>query len=184
MKMCVGGKWVEKARKIEVLASVTTTHVVDTVPHGDAATWTGAGRGGARREGDGEAHGVGSLSDPEEDRREDSKPEPKSLRVRSRSKKARPIAEGAIRGRAARCKRCTLSAEEARRIHGETMPLGRVAGRCRQVGVHASACRAAWSWRSLRSIFRSTSVRTKSARPSRRETPWSSSRRRTRRCRR
>jgi succinate-semialdehyde dehydrogenase/glutarate-semialdehyde dehydrogenase len=64
-----------------------------------------------------------------------------------------------------------LSAEEARRLVGEVVPLE---GAPQQAGRIASRfpCRWAWSAPSLRSMPRSTPSRTRSRRPSRRGTPW------------
>jgi acyl-CoA reductase-like NAD-dependent aldehyde dehydrogenase len=132
MKMCVGGKWVDKNEKIEVLHPFDN-HVVDTVPHGrtadvDAAL-AAAGRG---------AKVMAKLS--AWDRYQILKKTSEKLEARTEElgrtitlEEGKAITEGRLEvGRAVQT--FMLAAEEARRIHGETVPLDASPGGAGKMG--------------------------------------------------
>jgi acyl-CoA reductase-like NAD-dependent aldehyde dehydrogenase len=121
MKMCIGGKWVDKTDKIEVLHPFDN-HVVDTVPHGsveDVDAALAAAVCGAKT--------MSKLA--AWDRYQVLKKASEKLESRTEEfaraitlEEGKVIAEGRFEvGRAVQT--LMLSAEEARRIHGETVPL-------------------------------------------------------------
>ncbi len=132
MKMCVGGKWVDKSDKVEVLHPYDN-HVVDTVPHGSAAD-VGAALAAAVRG----AKVMAKLT--AWDRYQILKKTAEKLEARTEDfgrtitlEEGKAITEGRFEaGRAAQT--FMLSAEEARRIHGETIPLDASPGGAGKMG--------------------------------------------------
>ena len=132
MKMCVGGKLVETIEKIEVLHPYENS-VVDTVPHARAehveAALAAAVRG---------AKITAKLT--AWDRYQILKKAAEKLEVRTEEfartitlEEGKAIAEGRFEvGRAVQT--LMLSAEEARRIHGETVPLDATPGGAGKMG--------------------------------------------------
>ena len=121
MKMCVGGKWIDKAKKVEVLNPYDNA-VIDTVPHGDAADVDQALDAAVRG-----AKAMAKLS--AWDRYQILKKTADKLEGRAEEfartitlEEGKVIAEGRFEASRA-VQTLTLSAEEARRIHGETVPL-------------------------------------------------------------
>jgi acyl-CoA reductase-like NAD-dependent aldehyde dehydrogenase len=121
MKICVGGKWVDKPNKIQVLHPFDN-HVVDTVPQADLddvdAALTAAVRG---------AKTMAKLTAWE--RYQILKKTAEKLEARLEEfaqrislEEGKPIAEGRFEADRA-VQTISISAEEARRIHGETVPL-------------------------------------------------------------
>ncbi|HUK82799.1 MAG TPA: aldehyde dehydrogenase family protein [Verrucomicrobiae bacterium] len=121
MKMCIGGEWIDKADKIEVLHPYDN-HVIDTVPHGAAADVDRALVAAVRG-----AKLMAKLA--AWDRYQILKKAAETLEARAEQfartitlEEGKVIAEGRFEvGRAVQT--LMLSAEEARRIHGETVPL-------------------------------------------------------------
>ncbi len=121
MKMCVGGEWVSKPRQIEVIHPFDNS-VVDIVPRGDLddveRALTAAVRG---------AKVMAKLSAWERYRILKKAAETIESRLEEFGRtitleEGKPITEGRFEaGRAVQT--LMLSAEEARRIHGETVPL-------------------------------------------------------------
>ncbi len=132
MKMCVGGKWIEKSKKIEVVHPFDN-HVVDTVPHGDAGDVEAALAAAVRG-----AKLMAKLT--VWDRYQILKKTSEKLEARTEElgrtitlEEGKPIVEGRFEvGRAAQT--FMLSAEEARRIHGETIPLDASPGGAGKMG--------------------------------------------------
>jgi acyl-CoA reductase-like NAD-dependent aldehyde dehydrogenase len=132
MKMCVGGKWVETDEKIEVLNPYDNS-VVDTVPHaraGDIEAALAAAVRGAKT--------MAKLTAWE--RCQILKKTAEKLEARAEEfartitqEEGKAISEGRFEvGRAVET--LTLSAEEARRIHGETVPLDASPGGAGKMG--------------------------------------------------
>ena len=132
MKMCVGGKWVETDKKIEVLNPYDNS-VVDTVPHaraGDVEAALAAAVRGAKI--------MAKLTGWE--RYQILKKTAEKLEARAEEfartitrEEGKAISEGRFEvGRAVET--LTLSAEEARRIHGETVPLDASPGGAGKMG--------------------------------------------------
>jgi glyceraldehyde-3-phosphate dehydrogenase (NADP+) len=132
MKMCVGGRWVETGRKIEVVHPYDNS-VVDTVPRAglaDVDTALSAAVRGARI--------MAKLT--AWDRYQILKKAAEKLEARAEEfartitlEEGKIIAEGRFEvGRAVQV--LTLSAEEARRIHGETVPLDASPGGAGKMG--------------------------------------------------
>ena len=121
MKMCVGGKWVDKPQKIEVIHPFDN-HVVDTVPHGDKDDVNHALDAAVRG-----AKAMAKLTAYE--RYQILKKTAEKIEARAEEfartitlEEGKVIAEG--RYEVSRSvNTLTLSAEEAKRIHGETVPL-------------------------------------------------------------
>jgi acyl-CoA reductase-like NAD-dependent aldehyde dehydrogenase len=132
MKMCVGGKWVDAGEKIEVLHPFDNS-VVDTVPRASTAdvdaALAAAGRG---------AKTMAKLT--AWDRYQIRKKAAEKLEARTEEfarvitlEEGKVIAEGRFEvGRAVQT--LMLSAEEARRIHGETVPLDASPGGAGKMG--------------------------------------------------
>jgi len=132
MKMCVGGTWVDKSEKIEVLHPFDNS-VVDTVPRASAAdadaALAAAGRG---------AKTMAKLT--AWDRYQILKKATEKLEARAEEfartitlEEGKVIAEARFEvGRAIQT--MMLSAEEARRIHGETIPLDASPGGASKMG--------------------------------------------------
>jgi acyl-CoA reductase-like NAD-dependent aldehyde dehydrogenase len=121
MKMCIGGQWAEKAGKIEVRHPFDN-HVVDTVPHGDAGDVDNALAAAVRG-----AKAMAKLT--AHDRYQILMKVAQKIEARAEEfaktitlEGGKVIAEArAEAGRAVQT--LQLSAEEARRLHGETVPL-------------------------------------------------------------
>lgn len=121
MKMCIGGQWMEKPAKIEVRHPFDN-HVVDTVPHGDAGDVDqalAAAVRGAKAMAKLTAHDryqiLMKAAQTIESRREEFA---QTITLEG----GKVIAEARVEaGRAVQT--LQLSAEEARRLHGETVPL-------------------------------------------------------------
>ena len=132
MKMCVGGKWVETGRKIEVLHPYDNS-VVDTVPHATAADVDAALAAAVRG-----AKIMAKLM--AWDRYQILKKAAEKLEARTEEfartitlEEGKVIAEGRFEvGRAVQT--LMLSGEEARRIHGETVPLDASPGGAGKMG--------------------------------------------------
>jgi acyl-CoA reductase-like NAD-dependent aldehyde dehydrogenase len=132
MKMCVGGKWVETDKKIEVLNPYDNT-MVDTVPHaraGDIEAALAAAVRGAKI--------MAKLTAWE--RYQILKKTAEKIEGRTKEfartitlEEGKPIAEGRFEVDRA-VQTLTLSAEEARRIHGETVPLDASPGGAGKMG--------------------------------------------------
>jgi glyceraldehyde-3-phosphate dehydrogenase (NADP+) len=132
MKMCVGGRWVETDKKIEVIHPYDNS-VVDTVPHASladvGAALTAAVRG---------AKVMAKLT--AWDRYQILKKAAEKLETRTEEfartitlEEGKIIAEGRSEvGRAVQV--LMLSAEEAKRIHGETVPLDASPGGAGKMG--------------------------------------------------
>ena len=126
MKMCVGGKWVEKPKQIEVRHPFDN-HVVDTVPRADAADVNTALEAAVRG-----AKVMAKLTAWE--RYQILKKAADKLEARAEEfartitlEEGKVIADGRFEvGRAVQT--LMLSAEEAKRIHGETVPLDATPG--------------------------------------------------------
>jgi acyl-CoA reductase-like NAD-dependent aldehyde dehydrogenase len=126
MKMCVGGKWVEKPNTIEVRHPFDH-HVVDTVPRADAADVDAALAAAVRG-----AKAMAKL--PAWERFQILKKAAEEIESRAEEfartitlEEGKVIAEGRFEvGRAIQT--LTLSAEEAKRIHGETVPVDATPG--------------------------------------------------------
>jgi acyl-CoA reductase-like NAD-dependent aldehyde dehydrogenase len=121
MKMCIGGKWVDKSDKVEVLHPFDN-HVIDTVPHGSAADVDAALAAAT--------HGAKAMAKLTAwDRYQILKKAAEKLEARTEEfartitlEEGKAITEG--RGEVSRAvQTIMLSGEEARRIHGETVPL-------------------------------------------------------------
>ena len=132
MKMCMGGQWIDTGEKIEVLNPYDNT-VVDTVPHaraGDIEAALAAAVRGAKI--------MAKLTAWE--RYQILKKTAEKLETRAEEfartitlEEGKAIAEGRSEvGRAVET--LTLSAEEARRIHGETVPLDASPGGAGKMG--------------------------------------------------
>lgn len=121
MKMCIGGNWVDKPAQIEVRHPFDN-HVVDTVPHGDAGDVDkalGAAVRGAKVMAKLTAHDryqiLMKAAAKIEARQEEFA---KTITLEG----GKVISEARVEaGRAVQT--LQLSAEEARRLHGETIPL-------------------------------------------------------------
>ena len=121
MKMYVAGQWIDKPKKIDVLNPYDNS-VIDTVPHGDAADVDRALESAARG-----ARAMAGLSGYE--RWKILKKAAELIEARNEevgrlisTEEGKIIAEG--RGEARRAVETIMgSAEEAKRIHGETVPL-------------------------------------------------------------
>jgi len=121
MKMCIGGEWVDKPRQMEVLHPFDNS-VVDHVPHGDAADAERAVTAALRG-----AKVMARL--PAWERSQILQRAAERIEARTEElgrtitlEVGKILAEGRFEvGRAVQTLR--LSAEEARRIHGETVPL-------------------------------------------------------------
>jgi len=132
MKMCVGGKWVETGEKIEVLNPYDNT-VVDTVPRARAGDVEAALAAAARG-----AKIMVKLTAWE--RYQILKKTAEKLEARAEEfartitlEEGKTITEGRFEvGRAVET--LMLSAEEARRIHGETVPLDASPGGAGKMG--------------------------------------------------
>lgn len=132
MKMCIGGKWVEKGRQIEVIHPFDN-HVVDTVPHGDAGDVDAALAAAASG-----AKAMAKLT--AWDRYQILKKTAEKIEARTEEfgrtitlEEGKAIAEGRFEaGRAVQT--FMLAAEEARRIHGETVPLDASPGGAGKMG--------------------------------------------------
>jgi acyl-CoA reductase-like NAD-dependent aldehyde dehydrogenase len=132
MKMCVGGQWVETSEKIEVLNPYDNT-VIDTVPHaraGDIETALTAAVRGAKI--------MAKLTAWE--RHQILKKTAEKLETRAEEfartitlEEGKTITEGRFEVSRA-METLTLSAEEARRIHGETVPLDASPGGAGKMG--------------------------------------------------
>jgi acyl-CoA reductase-like NAD-dependent aldehyde dehydrogenase len=132
MKMCVGGQWVETGEKIEVLNPYDNA-VVDTVPHaraGDIEAALAAAVRGAKI--------MAKLTAWE--RYQILKKTAEKLETRAEEfartitlEEGKAIAEGRFEVDRA-VETLTLSAEEARRIHGETVPLDASPGGAGKMG--------------------------------------------------
>ena len=132
MKMCVGGKWIDKSDKIEVLHPYDGS-VVDTVPHGDLADVDAALSAAVRG-----AKLMAQLT--AWDRYQLLKKTAEKLQSRV-EEFARTITmeEGKVIGEARfevsrAVQTFVLSAEEAKRIHGETVPLDATPGVTNRLG--------------------------------------------------
>jgi glyceraldehyde-3-phosphate dehydrogenase (NADP+) len=126
MKMCVGGKWIEKPKQIEVRHPFDN-QVVDTVPRADAADVNAALEAAVR--------GVKAMAQLTAwDRYQILKKAADKLEARAGEfartitlEEGKIIGEGRFEvGRAVQT--LTLSAEEAKRLHGETVPLDATPG--------------------------------------------------------
>jgi glyceraldehyde-3-phosphate dehydrogenase (NADP+) len=132
MKMCVGGNWVDKSERIEVLHPYDNS-VVDTVPHASAADVDAALAAAVRG-----AKTMARLT--AWDRYQILKKAAEKLEARTEEfartitlEEGKVIAEGRFEvGRAVQT--LMLSAEEARRIHGETVPLDASPGGAGKMG--------------------------------------------------
>jgi glyceraldehyde-3-phosphate dehydrogenase (NADP+) len=132
MKMCVGGKWVDKSQKIEVIHPFDS-HVIDTVPHGDAGDVDAALAAAARG-----AKVMAKLT--AWDRYQILKKTSETIEARLEEfgrtitlEEGKAITEGRFEaGRAVQT--FMLAAEEARRIHGETVPLDASPGGAGKMG--------------------------------------------------
>jgi glyceraldehyde-3-phosphate dehydrogenase (NADP+) len=132
MKMCVGGQWITTGEKIEVLNPYDNT-VVDTVPHAGAKEIEAALAAAVRG-----AKIMAKLTAWE--RYQILKKTAEKLETRAEEfartitlEEGKVIAEGRSEvGRAVET--LTLSAEEARRIHGETVPLDASPGGAGKMG--------------------------------------------------
>jgi len=126
MKMCVGGKWVDKPQKTEVRHPFDN-HVVDTVPRADAADTDAALAAAVRG-----AKAMAKLTAWE--RYQLLKNAADKLEARAEEFAQRITQEGGkvitdARFEVSRSvQTLTLSAEEAKRIHGETVPLDATPG--------------------------------------------------------
>jgi acyl-CoA reductase-like NAD-dependent aldehyde dehydrogenase len=132
MKMCVGGKWIDKAKKIEVLHPYDNS-VVDTVPHSgmeDVEAALGAAVHGAKimakLTGWDRYQILKKAAEKLEERAEEF-----ARRITLEEGKAISEARFEV-GRAVQT--LMLSAEEARRIHGETVPLDASPGGAGKMG--------------------------------------------------
>jgi len=121
MKMCIGGNWVDKPAKIEVRHPFDN-HVVDTVPHGDAGDVDKALAAAVRG-----AKAMAKLTAHDRSRilvksaqKIEARTEELARTITLESGKVITEARGEV-GRAVQT--LQLSAEEARRLHGETVPL-------------------------------------------------------------
>jgi acyl-CoA reductase-like NAD-dependent aldehyde dehydrogenase len=121
MKMCIGGQWIDKAGKIEVRHPFDN-HVVDTVPHGDAGdvdqALAAAVRGG-KAMAQLTAHDRYQILMKAAQQIE-ARTEEMARTITLESGKVITEARGEV-GRAVQT--LQLAAEEARRLHGETVPL-------------------------------------------------------------
>ncbi|HXI84009.1 MAG TPA: aldehyde dehydrogenase family protein [Verrucomicrobiae bacterium] len=132
MKMCVGGQWVETSERIEVLNPYDSS-VVDTVPHASAGDIEAALAAAVRG-----AKIMAKLTAWE--RYQVLKKTAEKLEARAEEfartitlEEGKAIAESRFEvGRAVET--LTLSAEEARRIHGETVPLDASPGGAGKMG--------------------------------------------------
>jgi len=132
MKMCIGGNWVDKPGKIEVRHPFDN-HIVDVVPHGDAGDGDAALAAAARG-----AKLMAKLT--AWDRYQILKKVSEKLEARTEElgrtislEEGKPITEGRFEaGRAVQT--FMLAAEEARRIHGETVPLDASPGGAGKMG--------------------------------------------------
>jgi acyl-CoA reductase-like NAD-dependent aldehyde dehydrogenase len=132
MKMCVGGKWVDKTEKIEVLHPYDNS-VVDIVPRASAADVDAALAAAVRG-----AKTMAKLT--AWDRYQILKRAAEKLEARAEEfartitlEEGKVIAEGRSEvGRAVQT--LMLSGEEARRIHGETVPLDASPGGAGKMG--------------------------------------------------
>jgi acyl-CoA reductase-like NAD-dependent aldehyde dehydrogenase len=132
MKMCVGGKWVDKSEKIEVLHPYDNS-VVDTVPRASTADVDAALTAAVRG-----AKTMAKLT--AWDRYQILKNAAEKLEARTEEfarvitlEEGKVITEGRFEvGRAVQT--MMLSAEEARRIHGETVPLDASPGGAGKMG--------------------------------------------------
>ena len=132
MRMCVGGKWIDKAKKIEVLHPYDNS-VVDTVPHSgleDVEAALGAAVHGAKimakLTGWDRYQILKKAAEKLEERTEEF-----ARRITLEEGKAISEARFEV-GRAVQT--LMLSAEEARRIHGETVPLDASPGGAGKMG--------------------------------------------------
>jgi acyl-CoA reductase-like NAD-dependent aldehyde dehydrogenase len=132
MKMCVGGQWIDKSDKIEVLHPFDS-HVVDTVPHGTAADVDTALAAAVRG-----AKVMAKLT--AWDRYQILKKTSEKLEARTEDfgrtitlEEGKAITEGRFEVSRA-VQTLMLSAEEARRIHGETIPLDASPGGAGKMG--------------------------------------------------
>ncbi|MGD1019036.1 MAG: aldehyde dehydrogenase family protein [Verrucomicrobiia bacterium] len=132
MKMCVGGRWVETVRKMEVVHPYDNS-VVDTVPHASLADVDAALAAAVRG-----ARTMAKLT--AWDRYQILKQAAEKLEARAEEfartitlEEGKVIAEGRFEvGRAVQV--LMLSAEEAKRIHGETVPLDASPGGAGKMG--------------------------------------------------
>ena len=121
MKMCVGGQWVDKSDKIEVRHPYDNS-LVDTVPHGEAGDVDRALAAAARG-----AKVMAKLT--AHDRYQILMKAAQKIEARAEEFAKTITLEGGkviteARGEAGRAvQTLQLSAEEARRLHGETVPL-------------------------------------------------------------
>ena len=168
MKMFVAGQWIDKSERIEVRNPFDGT-LIDTVPRADA--------GDVERALAAAVEGAKIMRDmPGYDRAKILRSAADLMGQRAdklgrliSTEEGKILAEGVFEASRAR-ETIELSAEEAKRLDGEVLPLDGApaapaswASRC--------ACRAAWWPRSRRSIFRSTWSATRSGRHWRRATP-------------
>ena len=133
MKMCVGGKWVDTGEKIEVLHPYDNS-VVDTVPHARAADVEAALTAAVRG-----AKLMAKLT--AWDRYQILKKASEKLEARAEEfartitlEEGKAIGEGRVEV-ARSVQTLILSAEEARRIHGETVPLDASPGGAGKMGL-------------------------------------------------
>lgn len=132
MKMCVGGEWVDKSDNVEVLHPFDN-HIVDIVPHGGVADVDAALAAAVRG-----AKVMAKLT--AWDRYQILKRTAEILEARAEEfartitlEEGKPISEGRFEvGRSVQT--FMLSAEEARRIHGETVPLDASPGGAGKMG--------------------------------------------------
>jgi acyl-CoA reductase-like NAD-dependent aldehyde dehydrogenase len=126
MKMCVGGKWVDKAEKIEVLHPFDNS-VIDTVPHGNVEDVDRALDAAVRG-----AKVMAGLT--AYDRYQILRKTAEKLEAKAEEfartitlEEGKVLAESRFEVSRA-VQTITLSAEEAKRIHGETVPLDAAPG--------------------------------------------------------
>ena len=132
MKMCVGGQWIETGKRIEVLHPYDNS-VVDTVPHASTVDVDAALAAAVRG-----AKLMAKLT--AWDRYQILRKAAEKLEARTEEfartitlEEGKVIAEGRIEvGRSVQT--LMLSAEEARRIHGETVPLDASPGGAGKMG--------------------------------------------------
>ena len=132
MKMCVGGKWIDKAEKVEVIHPYDNS-VVDTVPHGapgDVEVALAAAVRGAKLMAKLSAYDRYRILRTAAEKLE-KRTEEFARTITLEGGKVITEARGEV-GRAVET--LTLSAEEARRIHGETIPLDASPGGEKKMG--------------------------------------------------
>ena len=132
MKMCIGGKWIDKSDKIEVLHPYDGS-VVDTVPHGSLADVDAALSAAV--------HGAKLMAQLTAwDRYQILKKAAEKLESRAEEfartitmEEGKVIAESRFEVSRA-VQTFVLSGEEAKRIHGETVPLDASPGVTNKIG--------------------------------------------------